>query len=339
MGASNVTLKTIAERLGCSDSTVSRVLSGKARQFRISEKLEQDILRLARELNFVPNPLAASLRTRRTMTVGLAVPRIANPFFAEISSFVQHECRKAGYSVLLADTEENSDIEKQSVALLHMRNIDGLIIAPVGRHCDHLAELYEGGLPIVLIDRFFPEKPIPYVASDNYRGAFEAVTFLIENGHRKIACVQGPEYAASSAERVRGYCDALKHSGLQIDEDHIVGDSFSEENGYFETRILLKDKNRPTALLALSNLIALGALRAIHEEHLRVPDDISIIAFDDQPYFSFLAAPMTTVAQQTREIGRIAIKLLLQQMTAENSKVESVTLPTMLIRRGSVKRI
>ena len=335
-----VTLKSIAKIVGCSDSTVSRVISGKSKQFRISPKTEQKILDLAKELHFVPNPIAASLRTRRTLTIGLVIPDISNPFFAGIAPHVERECRQLGYSVLLADTEENTDLEIESVSILHKRSIDGLIIAPVGQTFDHLERLYKSGLPVVIIDRYFPDSTIPYVTSDNYQGGYDAATHLIENGHKMIACIQGLPYATPNSERVRGYRDALAAAGVTENEDWIVGDSFGEENGYYETRILLKEFKRPTALFALSNLISLGALRAISEEHLRVPEDISLISFDDQPYSNLLATPMTTVSQQIHEMGKIAMQMLYRQMKAEKGAVEeSVKLATTIIRRNSVRTL
>lgn len=333
-----LTLKSIAKIIGCSDTTVSRVLSGKSKQYRISAKTEEEILRLTRELHFVPNPLAASLRTRRTLTIGLVIPDISNPFFAGIVPFVQRECRKLGYAVLLADTNENMELEIESVSILHKRSIDGLIIAPVGQRFDHLEQLHQDGLPIVLLDRYFPDSHIPYVASDNYQGGRDAANHLIENSHKMIACIQGVPYTTPNSERVRGYKDAMAAAEIAVNEDWIVGDSFGEENGYFETRLLLKESRRPTALFALSNLIALGALRAISEEHLHVPQDISLISFDEQPYSNFLATPMTTVAQQIQEIGKIAMQMLYRLMKAEKGAAEeSVKLATTLIKRLSVR--
>ncbi|MDZ7371747.1 MAG: LacI family transcriptional regulator [candidate division KSB1 bacterium] len=335
-----ITLRKIAEMVGCSDSTVSRVLNGKARQYRISAETEQQILKLAKELNFVPNPLAASLRTHRTLTIGLVIPDVSNPFFAGIVPVIQGQCRKAGYSVLLANTEEKTRVEVDSVAMLHKRQIDGLIIAPVGERFDHLLELREKGLPIVLIDRYAPDLPFPYVTSDNFRGAYDAVTYLIECGHVHIACLQGVPYTSPNQERVAGYRQALEDAGIPFNEDWVAGDSFIEENGYYETRILMKDVPRPTALLALSNLIALGAMRAVHEEHLRIPADVSLIAFDDQPFFQFFQPPLTAIAQPYQEMGQKAIEYLLRELKDSHEPHKlALKLPVKLIRRGSVKML
>ena len=224
--------------------------------------------------------------------------------------------------------------------MLQGRNIEGLIVAPVGQICEHLEIVYKSGLPIVTIDRYFPQKEFPFVTSDNYKGAYDAVLYLIENGHRKIACIRGLENTTPNNDRIRGYKDALSENNIPVVGSLIVGNSFGEQNGYTEAKILLKLEKRPTAIFAFSNLISLGALKAIAEENLSVPEDISIVAFDDQPYFDHLATPMSTVAQQHNEIGQIATKIIFNQIKSKTSSVaEGVLIPTKLIKRASVKRI
>ena len=338
--SSHTTLKSIAKIIGCSDTTVSRVLNGKASQYRISQKKAREILQVAEELNFTPNRLARSLRTRQTQTLGLVIPDISNPFFASIARHVERESRKLGYSVIVADTEEETDLEIKAVNLLKSRNVDGMIISPVGQSVAHLEKHYQAGMPIVVIDRYFPDSPLPFVASDNYNGSKQAVAYFIQNGHRKIACIQGLPYTSPNTDRVRGYRDALTDAGIAVEERLIVGNSFGEENGYLETKLLLQQNPRPTAIFALSNLISLGALRAVAEESLNIPHDISIIAFDDQPYHDYLATPMTTVAQPNSEMGQMAMKLLHNQMqNLDKDQAAGIMLPTKLIIRQSVKNI
>ncbi len=333
----NITLKTIARQLGISESTVSRVLNGKASKYRISKKTEQIILKTAKKLNFTPNPLARSLRLNKTDTIGLVIPDISNPFFSSIARNIEQEARKLGYSIILCDTEEDTKLEKDSLELLELRKVDGLIISPVGQTPDFIKKIYNNGMPIVIIDRYFPDLDIPYITSDNYKGAFEAISYLIENGHRIIACIQGLTHTSPNNERVRGYRDALIKNNIPVDETLIVGDSFGEQNGYLETKLLLKNEKNITAIFSVSNLISLGALRAIYEEGLKVPDDISIISFDDQPYSDYLATPMTTVTQKNKEMGQIAIKLLINQIESKiRFSSKSVILPTKLIKRKSV---
>jgi LacI family transcriptional regulator len=336
---SHLSLKSFARIVGFSETTVSRVLNHKAAAYRISKKTEETIVRRAQELGFSPDHLAASLRTHKTFTIGLILPDISNPFFAGIAGTVQIEARKRGYAVLLAESQENSAIEKNALAGLVQRHVDGFVILPVGQVHQHITDLYHQGHAAVIIDRYFPDSDVPFVTSDNYRGAVDAIDYMIECGHRHIACIQGFPYAMPTIERVRGYRDALGRADLPVREEWIVGDSYSEENGYLETKLLLKETFVPTALFALGNLIALGALRAIKEEKLAVPQDISLISFDDQPYSNFLATPMTTVSQQTSEMGKIAMNLLLRQMQDKERVEEGIKLPTTLIIRSSVQII
>ena len=194
-------------------------------------------------------------------------------------------------------------------------------------------------MPIVLLDRYFPDLNIPFVTSDNYQGSFEAVNLLIEYGHKRIACIQGLQKTSPNNDRVRGYIDAHKKNDISIDDSLLVGDSFGEENGYIETKLLLKKKEIPTAIFAVSNLISLGSIRAITEEGLKIPEDISMISFDDQPYSRFLSTPMTTVAQQSMQIGQIATKILIDQIESKGLiEPKGIFLPTRLVMRDSVSK-
>ena len=337
-GTTLTTLQRMAEELGVSVSTVSRVLSGQARRYRISRRREIAIQNLAREFNFVPNQLARGLRLKKTQTIGLVIPDISNPFFAGIARQVALGTRKHGFSIILCDSEEDTERERQSVALLQSRHVEGMVICPVGQSADHLLALEAARLPVVLVDRFFPDLSLPYVGSDNRAGAREATAFLIGQGHRCIACLQGLHGTAPNELRIRGYREALAAHGIAVDETLIAGESFGEQGGYIETRLLLHRRRDVTAILALGNLLALGALRALAEENVRVPDDLSLISFDDQPYSAYLATPLTTVAQPCVEMGDVAVKLLFDQIGAPSRTPHAgILLPTTLVVRKSVK--
>ncbi|HCY75447.1 MAG TPA: transcriptional regulator [Ignavibacteriales bacterium] len=339
MKNSNPTLKSIALKLGVSVTTVSRALNGKSNRYRISKETELKILKAAKELAYSPNQLARGLRLKRTNTIGYIIPDISNPFFASIAKSVEKSARKFGYSIILCDSEESTDIEKESLQLMLNRKVDGLIISPVGLEVSHLVAVSQKNIPIVLLDRYFPNLNLPFVTSDNYQGALEAVNLLIENGHTRIACIQGLKNTSPNNDRVRGYKDAHLNKQLTIDESLIVGDSFGEDNGYIETKLLLRKNPLPTAIFSVSNLISLGAIRAISEEGLKIPEDISMISFDDQPYSRFLSTPMTTVSQQSTQIGQIATKLLLDQIESKRSHdPQGIFLPTKIILRDSIKR-
>jgi LacI family transcriptional regulator len=339
-GNSQPTLQHIADRSGVSVTTISRVLSGQAGRYRISKKTEAIVHRVAKEFNFVPNQLARSLRLKKTLKIGLVIPDISNPFFAGIARQVTLGTHKHGYSVILYDSEDSIDLEKQSLALLQSQHVEGVVLCPVGQSGEHLARFTGGNLPIVLVDRFFPDVPLPYVSSDNEAGARQATELLIANGHRRIACLQGLRGTAPNEARVRGYRAALASHHVPMDEGLIVGDSYTEQSGYIETKLLLKTQPDATAILALSNVNALGAIRALSEENKKIPEDISLVSFDDTPYSAFLATPMTTVAQSFSEMGDVAVKLLFDQIQSLRGLAKGgILLPTNLILRKSVKRL
>lgn len=336
---SQPTLQCIAEQSGVSVTTISRVLSGQAARYRISKETEAAVRKIAKEVNFVPNQLARGLRLRKTLKVGLVIPDVSNPFFAGIARQVTLGARKHEYSVVLCDSQDNIDLELRSLSLLQSQHVEGVVLCPVGQSGQHLAQFVGGKLPIVLVDRFFPELALPYVSSDNVAGARQATEFLLSNGHRSIACLQGLPGTSPNESRVRGYKEALTKHQVPIDQKLIVGDSFTEQSGYIETKLLLKNAPDITAILALSNVNALGCVRALAEEKRNVPEDISIVSFDDSPYAAYLATPMTCVAQSYSEMGDVAVKLLFDQIQSVREPKGGILLPTSLIVRKSVKQL
>lgn len=333
-------LKLISEKFGVSPTTVSRVLSGQAKKYRISAETEKAIKDFAAQENFTPNPIAKGLRLKKTHTIGLVIPDIANPFFAGIASQVVNVARTHGYSIVLCDSEENPALERQSVELLWARQVDGMILCAVGQTADYLARYAREKRPLVLVDRVFPDLGLPYVSADNFSGAKAATDHLLDNGHRRIACLQGMCGTAPSKARVSGYTTALHTRGVPFDPRLVVGDSFGEQSGYLDTKLILRAAPDITAIFAMSNLLALGALRALREENRVVPGDISVVAFDDQPYLAHLSPPLTTVAQPHLEMGAAAVKLLLDHMRdPANAMGSGLSLPTSLIIRKSVRNL
>ncbi|MEN6451803.1 MAG: LacI family DNA-binding transcriptional regulator [Thermoguttaceae bacterium] len=337
---SNITLKRIADELGISMTTVSRALSGQARKYRVGRQTEERVRELAASLGFSPNRLARGLRLKRSSTIGLVIPDVSNPFFAGIVRQVTLGARERRYSVIVCDSQDSEEIEIESLTLLRSHGVEGIVLCPVGLSAAHLACFEQGDLPLVLADRYFPGLRLPYVASDNYGGAKEATNHLIHNGHRCIACIQGLRGASPNEDRLRGYKDALAAARIPLDERLVAGDSFGEQSGYVTTKLLLKSAGGFTAIFALSNLISLGALRALAEEGVRVPDDVSLISFDDQPYSAHLASPMTVVSQSSAEMGQIACKLLFDRIRSPSQAVRGgILLPTTLIPRASVRNL
>jgi LacI family transcriptional regulator len=332
-----VNINDIAKKTGLSISTVSRVLNGKAEQFRIGKKSQQKIKDAAKELNYIPNLFAANLRTGKSNTIALIVPSLSNPFFADLASMLNSELRRFGFTTIIGDSDENADIEEIELQQVVSRNLEGLIIAPCGNKWEHLKQLHDQGLPIICIDRYFEDLDIPYVSTDNYDGAYTATKYLIENGHSRIICIQGVQQSTPNILRVKGFKDALENEGIK--NYSIAGDDFSVQNGYLETRLLLQQKERPTAIFACSNTIAMGCIKALHEMNVRIPEDISLITFDDHPYLDYLATPLTCIAQPVKDISTIAVKFLFSIIRNNEVKINQLLLkPEMKIKK-SVRKV
>lgn len=334
--AKNIT--ELANWLDLSVTTVSRVFNGKAEQYRISEATCKKVLDAAKKYNYYPNKLARGLKLEKSETLGLIIPDIANPFFASIGKIIETESRKHGYSIILSDSLDNDSSEEDLLLLLAGRKVDGIILAPVGKKYGHIIALQQKGIPIVVIDRYFPDIQIPYITTDNYSGAFEAVEYFIQQGHKKIACIQGIRGISTNTDRVKGYKDALKKYHIPVDNNLIVGNNFSIENGYAQTRKLFEQEKQFTAILSLSNLSALGVIQALSEKGLDIPNDISLISFDEQPYSAYLACPMTTIKQRGEEIATMAVHTLIEMINNKNDRNNtSIKLKPGFIIRDSVK--
>lgn len=331
-----ITLKDVAKRAGFSVSTVSRVLNGRGYKHRISERTIQIIERVAGELDYRPNQLARGLRLKKTHAIGLVIPDISNPFFAHVSRIIQTESYKLGYTLMVCNTNENQDTEIEQILLLRSKGVDGFIIMPVGLESAHINELLNDNIPLVLLDRCFNDLKTNSVLVDNYTGAYQATEYLIECGHQRIAIIQGLPNTSTNNMRVKGYRDALAHYGIAVDEKLIVGKDYRRENGYIETKFLLNLTSRPTAIFCTSDLITLGTLDAIFEEHYRIPEDVSIVSFDDIDFAPFLFSPLTAVSQPKQLMGEMAVKLLLEDIKSRGGKEKSriVLKPKLNIRKS-----
>ncbi len=332
------TLKDIAQKSGLSISIVSRVLNKKTAKYRISRETEKLVLKTARDLNYRPNQLARGLRLRKTHTIGLVAPDISNPFFASIIKKAESVAHSLGYTLVVCDSDENSQLEVEHVGLLQAKGVDGLIVLPVGKKRAHLDAVIASGLPLVTADRSFPDLPASSVVLDNHAGATEAIEYLVDHGHTRIAIIQGLRETITNRERLRGYLDVHAKYRIPVDEGLIVGNDFRRENGYVETTLLLRSHHPPTAIFTTSDLITLGALQAISEQGLEVPRDVSIVAFDDVESAEFFRCPITAVSQPKESIGEIAVKLLTDHIRDQRGspEIRSIVLKPTLIVRDSV---
>lgn len=332
------TIVSIAEKAGCSVSTVSRVLSGNASKYRISEKTAEKVMKVAKKANFTPSLLAKSLRAGMTNTIGLVIPSIENVFFAQIASILVREAKTLGYQVILTDTQEDETIEGQNISTLLARNVDGMIIMPCGSSAQKYEQLIKRGVPLVLVDRYFPNSNLlSSVSTDNYNGAKMATQFLIEHGHKDIVCIQGNPNQSPGLARKDGYIKAMEEAGLN-QYTYVSGKDFSIQNGYIETKLILSRKKRPSAVFACSNQIILGAIKAIREAGLTIPEDISVVAFDDNSLFDYFDPGITSVSQPLSEISMLALKMLMDKMERPE-EAANVLVPPKLVIRSSVKHV
>lgn len=311
------TLMSIAEKTGYSISTISRVLSGKGRQYRIGQKTIDYITKVAESCNYTPNLIAQSLRTNKTNTIGLTVPSIDNPFFATMSGVIINQLKNRGYNILLSDTMENAENEVEALNSFVSRKVDGIIAVPVSSSPDFLEEISRS-IPVILIDRYFDDTKLPYVCTDNYSGGYMATEYLISKGYRNILAIQGVLSSMPNKERVRGFEQAiLDHNELGVRHE-VRGSSFSVENGYEETKKALAAPGRPDAIFAFSTTILLGAIKAIKEIGMRIPDDVAIISFDNNRFLDYLDPAVTRVEQPVNVVGKLVTDNIIKMVEKDD---------------------
>ncbi len=315
------TLSSISARTGFSITTVSRVLSGNALKYRISPKTAAVVLAEAKRCEYVPSALAQSLRTKKSKMIGLLLPSVSNPFFADMASVIIAELDKFGYMTIVVDTMESEvRMVDNARALIH-RNVDGIIAVPCGDSPVAL-ERIEKDVPVVLVDRYYPNTRLSYVTTNNFKGSFDACKLLISKGYKRIVCIQGELWSTPNKERVSGYMSAMRESGLE-EEAMVVGNEFSSQNGYLETKLLMSIPSRPEAIFALSNTIALGALKAVREVGMRVPKDVALLSFDDNVYMDYMTPSITRVSQPVDDMAKLSVKILLDSIKNPDRKKSS----------------
>ena len=330
------TIREVAESAGVSYATVSHVINNTR---LVSPETRERVLAAMDALNYRPNALARSLRQGKTNTLGLVLPDSANPFFAEISRSIEDEAFKKGYSVFLCNTELDTQRELFYVDVLSKKQVDGIVFVAAGDQADSLEFLVGRNMPVVMIDREVPSVEVDAVLTDNQLGGYLATRHLLELGHQRIACISGPSSITPSAERMIGYRKALEEAGLPYDEKLILRGDYHAQSGMEITHSILKMNPRPTAIFALNDLMALGALRAAAEDGCTVPEDLAVVGYDDLEIARFTNPPLTTIAQPKKEIGVKAIELLVDRISRKDRSPTRLVLPPELIVRRSTQSI
>lgn len=328
------TLRDVARRAGVSIATVSYVLNGTR---SVSPEVEARVWEAVAALGYRPNRLARGLRRKRTHVLGLIVPDSANPFFAEIARGLEDLSFAHDYSLILCNSDGDPAKEQRYLGVLIEQQVDGIALVSARATPVHLTILQERGIPFVVVDRDLPGLEADCVLADNFQGGYLATRHLIDRGHRRIACITGPSDLTPSADRVRGYQKAMEEAGIEPLELWIHRGDFRAESGYHAARLFLSlpPSIRPTAIFACNDLMAIGAMRAIGEAGLSIPQDIALVGFDDIVLASYVIPSLTTVAQPTYEMGRLAGELLLRRIQARGCPPARRLLPVRLIVRHS----
>ena len=265
-------------------------------------------------LGYQPNVLARSLRRGVTHTIGIILPDSANPYFAEVVRGIEDTSFEQGYSVILCNSDNDLDKEHHYTNVLVEKQVDGIIFVAAGLSEENIKNLQKRGVPSVLVDRQVPGVEIDSVFADNQAGGFLATNYLLALGHTAIACIGGPRGVRSSSERIAGYRQALEAAGLDPDPDWIFEGDFQFRGGHSAASVFFSGDQKPTAIFACNDLMAIGALHFAHENQLRIPGDISIIGFDDIRLAEFSHPPLTTIRQSKDRMGALAAELLLGRL-------------------------
>lgn len=330
-----IRLKDIARDLGISTVTVSKVLRG---NHDISEKTRARVLKRMRELNYKPNMLARGLASGRTYTVGLVVPDLVHPFFAEFAKSLAGTLRQAQMALLLASSEEKPELEQQEIRTLLGRNVDVLLIASCQAQLKSFYDLGDERTPFLLVDRNFPYLSAHFVGSDDYEIGRIATEHLIGLGRRRIAHIGG-RAMSPSVERLRGYRDTLHRHQMESPEERIVTcdrlEELGDEAGYQAMQELLKLRSRPDAVFCYNDLTAIGAMEAVRAAGLSVPADVSFVGAGNLRYAKYLRVPLTSVDQQPEVMGMRTGELALEVMSLPDMPSRTILLPPKLVIRQS----
>ena len=330
---SRPTIKDVAARVGVSRQTVSRVINNKG---EVSDTTRDRVLAAIEELGYRPNATARSMVMGRTCTLGCISPNITDYTFANIIEGAQAAARRLGYFVLTGSAPNESDVEPLLEEMLH-RQVDGLMVlnprADDRFRC--FLPLIEEDLAIVYLNNTPQGEPVSAVHCDDRDGGYQATHYLIERGHTAIATILGPDNEECTFDRLEGHRQALSEAGLALDSIPLERGDWSATSGYQATQRLLEAAQPFSAIFAQNDRMAVGAIRALREAGLRVPDDVSIIGFDDIPLASYFDPPLTTLRQPMEELGRQAARLLVRTIQNADRLPEQVSIRARLVERAS----
>ena len=334
------TIRDIAEKAGVSITTVSLVLNGK--ELRIASATKKRIIEIANELNYRPNKLAVGLITKKTNTLGFIVPDISNSFFGELAKGAENEASNCNYNIILSNTNDNPEKDLEYMDILLDRGVDGIIMVPssvcageILKKCYQLMEQCQK--PLILVDRIKMGDKYTSISVDHEMGGYLATKHLIENGHEKIACITGPLGMLNSRLRFLGYKKALETYKIPFCPRYVEEGNYHVEDGEVLAEKLFK--HGVTAIFAFNDLMAYGVYKAARKLGYKVPNDISVVGFDDLFYSGIMEVPLTTIRQPSYEMGEASVRKIVELLSDTNATNESIFYKPELVVRSSVKKL
>ena len=325
-----ITLKMVAKRAEVSVNTASRAINNKP---DINEETKKRVLRIAKELGYIRNAAAVALRTKKTRTIGVVIADNSNPFYAEVLNGIEVAAREKNYHIILANTQRDYKKEEEAINLLLAKRVDGLLIAPVQDRDDDIRKLVEANIPFVIVGRDFENIEVDAVYNDEVKGGFLATEYLIKKGHKRIALIDGFLYKSPAKGRLEGYKKALNKYRIPLDVSLISVGDINLEDGHERTRQMLGKNLDFTAIFAYNDMMAFGAMQAIKEKGLRIPEDIGLVGYDDISFSSLMDPALTTIRLNKQELGIESVKLLLSRINGNRKIAQKIMLDVDIIAR------
>ncbi|GKU82718.1 LacI family DNA-binding transcriptional regulator [Niallia sp. NCCP-28] len=329
-----ITIYDVAKKAGVSTATVSKIINNKG---SISEKTKLKVQKVMDELQYQPSMIASALKGKSTYTIGLLIPDLSNPIFAEYAKYIEERGQELGFSLMICNTDANPDKELKYISLLKQKQVDGIIVAARFKNIKLLRDLIKEGFPLALIARDLPALPIDSVTVDDYLGGYQVTEYLLSLGHKNIGVVA--EGDRSSKERIKGYQQALIDAGLTIDKNlTVVCDHPTREYAKFHAGSLLDLEKRPSAIFGCNDSLAIGVMQAAHERGLIIPNDLSVIGFDNTELSQVVVPSLSTVQQPLKDIGHHVVDLLTRKIEGKSKMTHRVVLlPDIIIRQSTMQ--
>jgi LacI family transcriptional regulator len=329
-------IRDVAELAGVSTATVSHVINGTR---YVSPELTERVQATLLELNYQPDAVARSLRRRETLTIGVLIPNLEIPFFASVAYSIERAAAEHGYNIILCNSQWQQEEESIHLQGLLARRVDGLICISAGMNAAEIAPFIDAGTPVVMFERQMPGIGLDAVGIDNAKGAYRATKHLLDLGHRRIAAITGKAISTVSDRRLQGYRQALENAGLAFKPSYVYFGDYLPDSGSRAAKHFLSLPERPTAIFAFNDLMALGALQALRAHGISVPEQMAVVGFDGIVMSQFASPALTTMRQPLKRMGQTAVKLLMERIRGQGpEQAQYIELEPELIVRASSAR-